>query len=80
MGEDDRGCADLAGGLFGVEHWDPLLGGVTPANGLSAFPSAAAVVLLLLATTDGWVPAAAMSRSSITGNPHDSEHTLNRSA
>jgi hypothetical protein len=53
--------ADLTGGLFGVEHWDPLHGGVTPANGLSAFPSATAAVLLLLATTDGWVPAAGVA-------------------
>lgn len=47
----------LASGLFGVEHWDPLLGGVTPANGLSPLPSAAAAVLLLLANASGWVPA-----------------------
>ncbi len=53
--------ADLTGGMFGVEHWDPLLGGVTPATGLSAFPSATAAVLLLLATTDGWVPATGLA-------------------
>lgn len=47
----------IVGGLFGVEHWDPLLGGVTPTNGLSTFPSATAAVLLLLANASGWVPA-----------------------
>jgi hypothetical protein len=47
----------LVGGLFGVEHWDPLLGGVTPANGLSPLPSATAVVVLLLSAAPGWVTA-----------------------
>lgn len=49
----------LTAGLFGVEHWDPLLGGVAYSNGLSPFPSAAAGVLLLLAGSPGWVPASA---------------------
>ncbi|MCU0704110.1 MAG: helicase-associated domain-containing protein [Fimbriiglobus sp.] len=47
----------LVGGLFGVEHWDPLHGGITPVTGLSSLPSATAAVLLLLANAGGWVPA-----------------------
>jgi hypothetical protein len=48
---------ELVGGLFGIENWDPLHGGYTPATGLSPFPSAAAVVVLLLAKANGWVSA-----------------------
>jgi hypothetical protein len=49
----------LCGGLFGIEHWDPLHGGHTPPTGVSAVPSASLCVLLLLAKAGGWVSAAA---------------------
>ncbi len=54
-------AVDLVGGLFGIENWDPLHGGYTPPTGLSPFPSASAVVLLLLAKAGGWVPADALA-------------------
>lgn len=56
-----QAITQLSAGLFGVEHWDPLLGGVAYSNGLSPFPSAVAGLLLLLAGSSGWVPAAAVA-------------------
>lgn len=49
----------LTAGLFGLEHWDPLLGGVAYSNGLSPLPSATAGLLLLLAGSRRWVSASA---------------------